>query len=59
VKCAWCATPPATKVFVITGLVPVIHALTNFQRGKDVDDRVKPGHDEWLFSGIVQMHQVR
>jgi hypothetical protein len=29
---------------VITGLVPVIHALPS--RDKDVDGRVKPGHDE-------------
>jgi len=30
---------------VITGLVPVIHVLL-FLRDKDVDGRVRPGHDE-------------
>src|SRR5712692_4150523 len=31
---------------VITGLVPVIHVLLSFSGDKDVDGRVKPGHDE-------------
>jgi len=31
---------------VIAGLVPVIHVLLSFSGGKDVDGRVKPGHDE-------------
>ena len=30
---------------VITGLVPVIHVLLSMET-KDVDGRVKPGHDE-------------
>ena len=34
---------------VITGLVPVIHALLAISGEKDVDGRVKPGHDEsWI-----------
>jgi hypothetical protein len=32
-------------MIVITGLVPVIHALPKF--AKDVDGRDKPGHDEY------------
>jgi hypothetical protein len=32
---------------VITGLVPVIHVLLSFSGDKDVDGRVKSGHDEW------------
>jgi hypothetical protein len=34
---------------VVTGLVPVIHVFTllSFSGDKDVDGRVKPGHDEW------------
>jgi hypothetical protein len=28
--------------------MPGIHALANHQRGKDLDGRVKPGHDEYL-----------
>jgi hypothetical protein len=31
---------------VITGLDPVIHAFFSSSRDKDVDGRVKPGHDE-------------
>jgi hypothetical protein len=31
---------------VMPGLVPGIHVLLSFLRGKDVDGRVKPGHDE-------------
>jgi hypothetical protein len=31
---------------VITGLVPVIYVLLTLWYGKDVDGRVKPGHDE-------------
>jgi hypothetical protein len=31
---------------VITGLVPVIHVLPCSSGDKDVDGRVKPGHDE-------------
>ncbi len=31
---------------VITGLVPVIHVLLQVSGDKDVDGRVKPGHDE-------------
>jgi hypothetical protein len=34
------------KIGVITGLVPVIHALLSFSEDEDVDGRVKPGHDE-------------
>jgi hypothetical protein len=30
---------------VITGLVPVIHVLLSYYGDKDVDGRVKPGHD--------------
>jgi hypothetical protein len=35
---------------VITGLVPVIHVLLPFCGDKDVDGRVKPGHDgKWSY----------
>jgi hypothetical protein len=33
------------KLDVITGLVPVIHVLLLYGE-KDVDGRVKPGHDD-------------
>jgi hypothetical protein len=36
----------ATFTIVITGLVPRIHVLTCRSEKKDVDGRVKPGHDE-------------
>src|SRR5947208_11197576 len=34
--------------FVVPGLVPGIHVLLRPTRTKDVDGRVKPGHDEWM-----------
>ena len=36
----------ATPFVVITGLDPVIHALLTSRSDKNVDGRVKPGHDE-------------
>jgi hypothetical protein len=35
------------SLLVMPGLVPGIHVLL-FCRGKDVDGRVKPGHDELI-----------
>jgi hypothetical protein len=40
------AAPLQFSHFVITGLVPVIHVLLSLGGDKDVDGRVKPGHDE-------------
>jgi hypothetical protein len=34
-------------MFVMPGLVPGIHVFRH-NGSKDVDGRVKPGHDEWL-----------
>jgi hypothetical protein len=36
----------AKQPIVITGLVPVIHVLLSLAGCKDVDGRVKPGHDD-------------
>jgi hypothetical protein len=38
-------TKQSSLSIVITGLVPVIHVLLSFLGDKDVDGRVKPGHD--------------
>ena len=35
-----------SRVFVMAGLVPAIHVFPYFEPSKDVDARVKPGHDE-------------
>jgi hypothetical protein len=36
----------ATKIVVMPGLVPGIHVLSTFNKKKDVDGRVKTGHDD-------------
>jgi hypothetical protein len=36
------------------GLVPGIHVLLSFRGDKDVDGRVKPGHDELETTSLIQ-----
>src|ERR1700733_12231648 len=47
------SNPDQTRA-VIAGLVPVIHVLLPSRGDKDVDGRVKPGHDGVRDSGLLR-----